>query len=726
MLIVLLSLVFAPVAHAGDRDDDGINNRDDQCLEEPEVHNGYKDLDGCPDELGTVTVKVLDLNGEPVAGGRVQLGSERGTADAQGSVTFTDRTPTTVVEIAAGAEGYVTNTLTDWEIPEGAVTEVVVLDWQSTPVVIHVVDADSRKPIAANVRWDGPGHIPTEQTDPTTGQVVFQARPGTWRLQAQTDHYQMSQRSIEVVRTDNADQRFALVPNWMQIESLWVPFEPDTAELSQEQKEALDALAADLFGFPDTAISIEGHADDADDQLSADRAAAVRDALVAAGIAASQLTVQDLKATTPVESPWTPEGRAENRSVRVRWTGEDDETTEIRIPFEPDSTTLPADLAERIAPVVQAMAEGSFQLEVSGHRDRSEGALSQQRADAVRDHLLFRDVTEDRLFAMGRRAVDDLDGGVGFRLRSGGETVELPHQIFFEHGTEQVEGVSVQPLREAAALASSHPVMRVAIRGHAVDEDLSAAGELASRRAEVVARFFRDNGVDPDRITKRGFPDVGVEDTVAHRMVDFVVLPPPLLSSERIRYEPGVDAPGNLAEPVLRRVAEAMATHPVRVEISGTGVEADQAPESVLGRLRASKVQDALIALGVERGRLSTSGSASTTEEGAVTFRVSSVSAAEAVGFHARSSELDADARGKLLALVPSLLLTHMPVQVTGTACGADGRVILADLAEERAAVVAEFLEYAGIEAERLRTRIVVNPTGGPSDRRVVVHLESP
>ncbi|MFT6230863.1 MAG: outer membrane protein OmpA-like peptidoglycan-associated protein [Myxococcota bacterium] len=669
---------------------------------------------------------MLDLNGAAIPHARVQLGSERGTPNEQGSVTFPDRTPTTIVDLGAGAEGYVTNTLSDWEIPEGTVTEVLVLDWESTPVVIHVVDADSRQPIAANVRWDGPGHIPTERTDPETGQVVFQARPGTWRLQAQTDHYHMNQRSIEVVRTDNPAQRFALVPNWMQIESLWVPFEPTSAELSQQQTEALDALAADLFGFPDTAISIEGHADDTEDHLSLTRASAVRDALVASGISASQLTIRDLMATTPVQSPWTAEGRVANRSVRLTWTEEDDTTLEVRIPFETDSSTLPTDLAERIGPVVQAAATGTVQIDILGHRDRSEGALSQQRADAVRDHLLYRDVTEDRLFAMGRRAVEDLDSGVGFRLRSGGETVELPHQIFFEPGTEQVEAVSVQPLRQAAALAKSHPVMRIAIRGYAVNEDLSAAGELASSRAEVVARFFRNNGVDADRITKRGFPEVGVEEAVDTRMVDFVVLPPPLLSSERIRYDAGVDAPDNVAEPVLRRVAEAMAMHPVRVEISGTGVEADQAPGSVLGRLRASKVQDALIALGVERVRLSTSGSASTAEEGAVTFRVSSVSAAEAVGFHARSSELDANSRGKLLALVPSLLLTHMPVEVTGSASGADGRVILADLAEERAAAVAEFLEYAGIDAQRLRTRIVVNETGGPADRRVEVRLGNP
>lgn len=34
-----------------DNDNDGILDNFDQCLNEPETYNGYKDEDGCPDSL---------------------------------------------------------------------------------------------------------------------------------------------------------------------------------------------------------------------------------------------------------------------------------------------------------------------------------------------------------------------------------------------------------------------------------------------------------------------------------------------------------------------------------------------------------------------------------------------------------------------------------------------------------------------------------------------------
>ena len=32
-----------------DSDNDGIPDNIDECISEPEVYNGYRDLDGCPD-----------------------------------------------------------------------------------------------------------------------------------------------------------------------------------------------------------------------------------------------------------------------------------------------------------------------------------------------------------------------------------------------------------------------------------------------------------------------------------------------------------------------------------------------------------------------------------------------------------------------------------------------------------------------------------------------------
>ncbi|HLT38643.1 MAG TPA: OmpA family protein, partial [Enhygromyxa sp.] len=39
-----------PVAGPGDRDGDGILDRDDQCVDVPENINGYQDTDGCPEQ----------------------------------------------------------------------------------------------------------------------------------------------------------------------------------------------------------------------------------------------------------------------------------------------------------------------------------------------------------------------------------------------------------------------------------------------------------------------------------------------------------------------------------------------------------------------------------------------------------------------------------------------------------------------------------------------------
>jgi outer membrane protein OmpA-like peptidoglycan-associated protein len=46
---VFLSFTFEPVV--GDRDHDGIKDDVDECIDEPETYNGFRDEDGCPDEV---------------------------------------------------------------------------------------------------------------------------------------------------------------------------------------------------------------------------------------------------------------------------------------------------------------------------------------------------------------------------------------------------------------------------------------------------------------------------------------------------------------------------------------------------------------------------------------------------------------------------------------------------------------------------------------------------
>jgi len=82
----------------------------------------------------------------------------------------------------------------------------------------------------------------------------------------------------------------------------------------------LDAAARALVARPDARIVLHGHTDDvgppgANLALSARRAAAVRDGLVARGVAEERLTTRGHGDTRPVASNATAEGRFLNRRI---------------------------------------------------------------------------------------------------------------------------------------------------------------------------------------------------------------------------------------------------------------------------------------------------------------------------------------------------------------------------------------------------------------------------
>jgi OOP family OmpA-OmpF porin len=99
-------------------------------------------------------------------------------------------------------------------------------------------------------------------------------------------------------------------------------FDLDRATLRPESRQVLDEIVALLGQHPDWEITIEGHTDASgtaarNDVLSKERAAAVRDYLVAQGIAAARLTAAGLGARQPVADNATELGRAQNRRVEL-------------------------------------------------------------------------------------------------------------------------------------------------------------------------------------------------------------------------------------------------------------------------------------------------------------------------------------------------------------------------------------------------------------------------
>ncbi|SEN32878.1 OmpA-OmpF porin, OOP family [Loktanella fryxellensis] len=106
-----------------------------------------------------------------------------------------------------------------------------------------------------------------------------------------------------------------------------VTFATGATSLSGGDVPSLAALAAYMTANPTLTVAIVGHTDsdgnlDANIDLSRQRAAAVRDRLIADhGVSADRLTAAGMGYLSPVASNLTPDGRAANRRVEAVVTG---------------------------------------------------------------------------------------------------------------------------------------------------------------------------------------------------------------------------------------------------------------------------------------------------------------------------------------------------------------------------------------------------------------------
>jgi len=99
-------------------------------------------------------------------------------------------------------------------------------------------------------------------------------------------------------------------------------FATGKASLRADSRARLRAIATFVQASPATRVRIEGHTDSQGNpqtnlMLSKQRADAVRQALIAQGVAASRIQALGLGAEQPVAANTTPAGRARNRRVEV-------------------------------------------------------------------------------------------------------------------------------------------------------------------------------------------------------------------------------------------------------------------------------------------------------------------------------------------------------------------------------------------------------------------------
>ena len=128
-----------------------------------------------------------------------------------------------------------------------------------------------------------------------------------------------------VGRTDTPAAKTAQVAVDGVIAGKVIAFEKNKALLTSDGRELLNELATALLASPDKTVKFEisGHTDDKGSEssnldLSTRRAEAVRDALIAKGVAASQLVAKGYGESQPIADNETESGRSQNRRIQVR------------------------------------------------------------------------------------------------------------------------------------------------------------------------------------------------------------------------------------------------------------------------------------------------------------------------------------------------------------------------------------------------------------------------
>ena len=105
-----------------------------------------------------------------------------------------------------------------------------------------------------------------------------------------------------------------------------VLFDFNKATLKPAAKERLAKVAGIILAYPDLQLKIDGYTDSVggeqyNQQLSDERAAAVRDYLISQGVSANNVIAQGFGKNDPIASNATPEGRQQNRRVEMLVSG---------------------------------------------------------------------------------------------------------------------------------------------------------------------------------------------------------------------------------------------------------------------------------------------------------------------------------------------------------------------------------------------------------------------
>ncbi len=314
-----------------DTDMDGIPDKVDECVEEAETVNGWRDMDGCPDDIGRLKVRVM-LADAPVEGASVRVVGPKG-----GSTHSTPDVP--AFKGMPGEQWSATSSYGGCFAGEGETTlepgknrikinlgriegsvKVVVKTLEGEPVDDAMV---KWLPPEENFGCHATGEFPVNEGGEyatTVGRgthlLVVQAEersPQRFEIEISKGAEEVIEVTMKAAKTKLSNERIDILEK--------VFFETGSDVIKDESFELLNEVATVLIANPQIKkVEVAGHTDNKgkDDfnlELSQQRAESVRRWLIEHDVAGDRLQAKGYGETEPIASNRTSKGRAQNRRV---------------------------------------------------------------------------------------------------------------------------------------------------------------------------------------------------------------------------------------------------------------------------------------------------------------------------------------------------------------------------------------------------------------------------
>ncbi len=309
----LLSASWEPVG-AGDKDQDGITDDRDDCVDTPEDVDSVDDTDGCPE--GTdVIVRIVDQFGDTVPGATWSMGDQTGSTGAELDLDAGS------YEFSATAEGYDAARTVAEISGTGSTTVELVTPMIMGKLIVLAQDSDGNPVTGA---W---WKVVDYDAGPFNAGDAIDIKPGSRTVLAEADGYRGVRAQVEVRRETTETITFDLVPAKAVVTPDRIDirdkvfFETDKAVIKSESHAILDEVAEVLVNHPELQhLRIEGHTDSVGDaaynkDLSQRRADAVRDYLIAHGVEGSRITAVGFGEEKLLVEEHSEADRAKNRRV---------------------------------------------------------------------------------------------------------------------------------------------------------------------------------------------------------------------------------------------------------------------------------------------------------------------------------------------------------------------------------------------------------------------------